>query len=325
MSSALGVVMPYWLDRPDAEAIEIAQAAEGSGIDTVWVGELASFDAFALATAIGLHTERVRLRIGPLAVSTRSPVAIALGVASAATLTGRQVDVALGASSPMIVSGWHGRPWSNLATRTRETVLALRALLDGERIDFDGQEVHAHGFRLRQPQPQASIAVAAFGPRMTDVAARHADEVVLNLVTPEHVAAVRRRVNDAAAVAGRRPPRLSVWVPAALEPGNDALSQLQGQLAAYLGAPGYGELFSALGFAALVEQARSGVRRAQLAEAIPVELIAHVGLLGGAPEIAEGIAAYHRAGADHIGVVPSTAEDPAGAAVLAACVQAAVV
>ena len=73
MSGELGVVMPYWLDRADEEAIEIALAAEHVGIDTAWIGELVSFDAFALATAVGLRTERLRLKIGPLAAGVRSP------------------------------------------------------------------------------------------------------------------------------------------------------------------------------------------------------------------------------------------------------------
>jgi probable F420-dependent oxidoreductase len=207
--------MPYWLDRPDTEAVEIARAAEEVGLDTAWVGEMASFDAFALATAVGLQTERLRLKIGPLAVGVRSPVAIALGVASVAALTGHQVDVALGASSPVIVGGWHDRPWGHLAPRTRETVVALRELFNGRRLECDGEHVRSHGFRLRRPVPGASIAIAAFGPKMTEVAAHHADEVVLNLVTPEHVAKVRGRVQEHAAAAGRPVPKLSVWVPVA--------------------------------------------------------------------------------------------------------------
>ena len=54
MIREVGVALPYWLDRPDEEAVEIAVAAEQAAIETVWVGEMASFDAFALATAIGL-------------------------------------------------------------------------------------------------------------------------------------------------------------------------------------------------------------------------------------------------------------------------------
>lgn len=319
--------MPFWLDRPDEEAVEIALAAERAGIETVWIGEMASFDAFALATAIGLQTQRARLKIGPLAVGVRSPVAIALGVASVATLTGRPVDVALGASSPTIVTRWHDRHWTAVAARMRETVPALRAILDGERADFDGEHVRAHGFKLRRPQPATSITVAAFGPAMTRVAAQLADEVVLNLVTPEHVAGVRARIDEHAAAAGRPcPPRLSVWVPAALDPGTQAQAQLAGQLAVYLAAPGYGEMFTALGFETLVDRARAdSPRRSELLTEIPLELAAQVGAVGSTAEIAARIGAYHEAGADHVAVVPSTAEDPAGRRVLETLIRGAAV
>jgi probable F420-dependent oxidoreductase len=199
-----------------------------------------------------------------------------------------------------------------------ETVLALRALLDGERGEFAGQQVHIQGFRLRRSQPEASIIVAAFGPAMTRVAARNADEVVLNLVTPEHLATVRARVEAEAAAAGRSAPRVSVWVPVALEPGERALTQLAGQLAMYLGAPGYGELFAQLGFNSLVARARAGTSRSELAGAIPPDLITRIAAVGTSGEVAARIAAYHDAGADHVALVPSTAEDPAGRGVLEA-------
>jgi alkanesulfonate monooxygenase SsuD/methylene tetrahydromethanopterin reductase-like flavin-dependent oxidoreductase (luciferase family) len=51
---------------------------------------------------------------------------------------------------------------------------------------------------------------------------------------------------------------------------------------------------------------------------IPLELSAQVAAVGSAAEVAARIAAYHDAGADHVGVVPSTAEDPAGRGVLGA-------
>ena len=318
---SLGVAIPFWLDRPDEEAVEIARTADQAGIQVLWVGEMASFDAFALATAIGLKTERVRLRVGPLAIGVRSPVAIALGVSSVATLVGRTVDVALGASSPTIVGGWHDRPWSGLSGRMRESVAALRSLLDGERIDVAGDHVRARGFKLRRPQTDASITVAAFGPHMTRVGARVADELVLNLVTPGHVATVRERIEAEAASAGRSCPGLAVWVPAALDPGEEALAQLAGQLAVYLGAPGYGELFAGLGFGELVGHARAGAVRAELADAVPRELLEQIGALGSADQIAARVAAYHDAGADHVAIVPSTAEDPAGVRLLNAVMQ----
>jgi len=316
MSTGLGVAIPFWLDRPDEEAVEIAMTADRAGLDTVWVGEMHAFDAFALATAIGLQTERIGLKVGPLPVGVRGPVSIALGVASVATLTGRHVDVGLGASSPMIVSGWHDRPWSGVAGRMRETALELRSLLDGERADFDGEHVHAHGFRLRRAQPRASLTIAAFGPALTRVAARHADEVVLNLVSPEHVAEVRTVLDQEASAAGRPAPRLAVWVPTALDPGPGALAQLRGQLAVYLGAPGYGELFTKLGFGELVQRARAGEARGELAARIPHELVARIGAIGSAGEIGAQITAFHDSGAEHVALVPSTAEDTGAKKVL---------
>lgn len=312
MSRELGVAIPFWLDRPDEEAVEIALEAERAAIGTVWVGELASFDAFALATAIGLRSGRVRLKVGPLPVGVRGPVAIALGAASVATLIGRPVDIALGCSSPTIVTGWHNRPWKGLAGRMHETILALRALLDGERVEFEGEHVRAHGFKLRRPQPETSITVAAFGKELTRVAARDSDELVLNLVTPAHVAAVRAEIDRHAAQARRPSPRLAVWLPCALDPGKRATAQLSGQLAIYLAAPGYRELFAKLGFRGLVDRARAGAPRAELAAAIPLQLLSQIAALGSFGEIGTRIAEYHDAGADHVAVVPGTAEDPAG-------------
>ena len=144
---------------------------------------------------------------------------------------------------------------------------------------------------------------------------------MLNLVTPLHVAFVRARIDEEAAAAGRPAPRLAVWVPVALEPGQRAVAQLASQLAIYVGAPGYGELFAKLGFQALVDRARAGSRRAELAGAIPLELITQIAAVGTPSEIATRIAAYHEAGGSHVAVAPSTAEDPAGRGVLSAVAQ----
>jgi probable F420-dependent oxidoreductase len=315
---SLGVVLPYWLDRPDIEALDIAEAARAQGFSRLWIGEMVTFDAFALATAIGLKSPGLDITIGPLAIGVRSPVALALGVSSVATLTGRAVDLALGASSPAIVSGWHDRDWAAAPTRMRETVEVVRRVLDGERADYAGTLVRTRGFRLRVPQPSTRLSVAAFGPQMTRVAVQSADQLVLNLVSPGHVAAVRAAVDAIAAEHGITAPRLAVWVSAAIDPGPATHRQMAAQMAAYLKPPGYGEMFADLGFGDLVAQARAGASRAELADAIPAGLPAAVGAIGSASEVIARIDSYFEAGADHVGIVPATADDPAGRRVLGA-------
>jgi len=296
--------------------VQIARAASQAGLPGLWIGEMASFDAFALATSIGTSAPGLRLNVGPLPISVRTPVAIALGASSVAALTGCAIDVALGASSPAIVTGWHDRDWLHGAARMRETIECLRPILNGERTDYEGRYVRSHGFRLRNPLPHSHIGIGAFGPAMIRLAAEVADEVVLNLSTPHRVADVRRQIDGLAAAAGRTPPHVTVWVPAALRPGNASVRQAADQLAIYLGPPGYGEMFIDLGFAELVERARSGVRRAELAAAIPPELVQQLCAFGTADQIASRLQAYLDAGADTVAVVPVTAEDPDGGGVL---------
>ncbi len=318
MNARIEVALPFWLDRPDVEALQIAETVSAVGLTGLWIGEMATFDAFALATAIGTRAPGLRLKLGPLPISVRTPVTVALGASSLASLTGCEIDIALGASSPMIVSGWHDREWLHSTTRMRETIECLRALLRGERADCDGRYVRSHGFRLRSPLPGTRIGVGAFGPVMTRLAAEIADEVVLNLASPQRVAQVRKKIDDYAAAVDRTPPHLTVWVPAALQPGEAALQQTAKQLAVYLAPPGYGEMFCGLGFPALVEKARSGATRSQLAATIPFELTEQLGALGSPEQIAARLKAYLDAGADTVAVVPVTAEDPAGRGVLQA-------
>jgi probable F420-dependent oxidoreductase len=322
VTARVEAVLPFWLDRPDEEALEIARTVGDVALDALWIGEMVTYDAFALATAIGHRVPGVPLRVGPLAVGVRSPVTLALGVSSVASLTGTTVDIALGPSSPMIVAGWHDREWAHAAPRVRETIECLRSLFAGERSDYDGGQVRSHGFRLRRPRPETRIAVGAFGPAITRVAARHADEVVLNLVPPQRVAQVRATIDGEAAKVGRTPPSLTVWVPAAYGPGEPALRQLAAQLAVYLAPPGYGEMFCELGYGDLVQRARAGAGRRELADHIPADLLGQICLAGSTERIAETLRAYQEAGADCVAVVPSTAEDPGGRAVLTAVAEA---
>jgi alkanesulfonate monooxygenase SsuD/methylene tetrahydromethanopterin reductase-like flavin-dependent oxidoreductase (luciferase family) len=67
-----------------------------------------------------------------------------------------------------------------------------------------------------------------------------------------------------------------------------------------------------LGFAELVERARGGVRRSDMAAAIPLELAEQLAALGTPEQVTDRIRAYLQAGADTVAVIPVTAEDPGG-------------
>ncbi|MEU8271439.1 LLM class F420-dependent oxidoreductase [Sphaerisporangium sp. NPDC049002] len=309
----LSVSLGLWQDRPAGEAVRTAQIADELGYPEVWVGEMATYDAFALATAIGARTGRAALTVGPLAVSVRDPLMIAMGAASVAELTGRRVNIALGTSSPMVVEDWHGRSRAGSGTALRETVQALRPLLDGEKSDFAGTRVSSKGYRLRLPAPRSELTVAAFGPGAVATAAL-ADRMVLNLLTP---ASAARLITDLRLLTPST--RAAAWVTAAVDPGPAAIEQIRRGVVPYLAAPGYGEMFAEAGFEDVVRYARTLPHPRELLAKIPDALLESVALIGDSVEIMDRLDAYAEAGVDEVALVPvSTDADPCGEATLKA-------
>ncbi len=306
------VTLGLWQDRDPLEALHTAELADELGYSGLWIGEMATFDAFALATAVAQRTARITLTVGPLAVAVRDPVNLAMGIASVAALGGRPANLAIGSSSPLVVEAWHGRRRERTALHLREAITALRPLLAGERGEFDGTLVHTHGYRLRLAAPDSTLTVAAFGDRAVAVAGELAHRMVINLVTVEAAARLRTRLEAAARSAGRPPPRLAAWVPACVDPDADARVQLARGVVGYLGAPGYGEMFAAAGFGELVEFARTSPHPRDLLARVPETLARAVGLVGTVSEVAERARAYLAAGVDELCVVPATAGDPGG-------------
>ncbi|RDI67848.1 putative F420-dependent oxidoreductase [Nocardia pseudobrasiliensis] len=327
------------------EALRVAAAADDLGYDRLWVGEMATFDAFALATAIGREPGRIPLCVGPLAVDVRTPAGIAIGVASVAALTGRRVDIALGSSSTVVVRDWHGRERRRTAQHLAESARIVRDLLAGRKADFDGAIEHTHGYRLRLPAPRTEIVMAAFGPRTLAAAAHTADRVVLNLLTPQQLSRCVEQIRASAPASGDEPristgegsrpraaaerdprstmgtrggaervgPPVSVWVTAALDPTAQQWATARRGVIGYLRAPGYDAMFAEAGFGELVSAAHAGAHPRELFAAMPDELLTAVGIFGDEAAMADRLAAYYRAGADEVVIVPVTTADDPGA------------
>lgn len=283
------VVLGQWLDRPLAADIELAVRADQLGYQQLWVPEMAKADSPAMAATIAARTEQIELVLGPLAVTVRSPVQIAIAVQTLAA-TGRGVHVALGTSSA-VVARWHGRSRSGAAAQLDRTRHELTALLAGDRVN---------GFRLSHPPVSApTITVAAFGPRAIATAGG-ADRMALNMVT----------VDTAARLAPQHPNTV-VWLCAAVDPSDEERAWLSRGLVGYLAAPGYGEMFTEAGYGELVAFARDGRSSPkQIFARMPTTLIDDVALLGTEREIRSRMDAYRAAGVDEIGLVVAAPDLP---------------
>ncbi|WP_024794375.1 LLM class F420-dependent oxidoreductase [Tomitella biformata] len=314
MSNGLEVSLGLWQDRPADEALATAAIADELGYKSLWIGEMATYDAFALAMEIARHTVDIPLTLGPFAVTVRDPAMIAMGAASVAALTRRRVDIALGTSSAVVVEEWHGRSRARSARALAESAAALRPLLNGEKVESPGEVVGSTGYRLRLPAPRSGLTIAAFGPAAIRAAARHGDRLVLNLVTAETAGELIGDLERAAAELGRPRPRVALWATAAIGAGSGAVEQIRRGVLGYLAAPGYSEMFERAGFGDVVAFARTRPHPRELLARIPTELVEAVGIIGPDTAAAQArIDAYRTAGVDDIVIVPScTDADPAG-------------
>jgi probable F420-dependent oxidoreductase len=310
------ISLGLWQDRPAEEALDTARLAGSLGFPSVWIGEMATYDAFALATAAGpLLPPVTRLVLGPFAVTVRDPMMIAMGAASVASLTGRPVAVALGTSSPVVVEQWHGRSRRGSAQALDESARAVRSLLAGEKAAVAGAVVRISGYRLRLPPPgDTELVVAAFGPQAVTTAARHADRMVLNLLDPPTAGDLVAQLTAASSPGPR--PRVAVWAPTAIGADLDAsYQQLRRGIVGYLAASGYADMFTRAGFGDVVAYARTRPHPRDLLAAVPDELVAAIGIVGDADTAAKRIAEYHARGVDDVVLVPAATDaDPAGAA-----------
>lgn len=299
-------------DSPPEDALTMASLADRLGYGELWIADNPTWDVFALGAVIGRETGRIPITAGPVPVSVRDPVTISRGAASVAALAGRPVGVALGTSSTRVVEGLHGRSRSGAAAVLAASARAVRPLITGEPAEPGEEIVPPQGYGWRLRPAGGPLTIAAFGDKAIAVAARYGDRMLLDMVAPEQAGLFRGRLEVAAGDAGRPRPPLAAWIPAAIDPTPEALTQIRQSIAAYLTVRGYGEMLAAAGFTTAVEMAEAGAERGEVLTALPPEAAGAVGLVGDIGTVRARIEEYAAAGLDEIAVVPATAGDRAG-------------
>ncbi len=195
--------------HPIREGMELARYAEAKGFDAVWQAEsrLVREATVPMASFLAV-TERIKVGSGVVNNWTRNPALLASTFATLDDLAPGRVVLGIGA--------W----WDPLASKVgiertrplvamRETIEAVRALLNnetvtyhGEFVDFDGVELdYVHQERRPKDVP---IYLGATGMKMMELAGEIADGVVLNyLVSPAYNTAAMEHLAAGAARAGR--------------------------------------------------------------------------------------------------------------------------
>ena len=178
------------LDAPPDRAGDRAHELAAAGIDGLFTFE-GQHDVF-LPLAAAAATTNVELMTNVAIALPRSPLHLAHTAYDLQLLSAGRFRLGLGSQIRPHIESRYGSTWSRPAARMRETVLAVRAILDAwqhkQRLEFRGEFTkHTLMTPAFNPGPNRygipPIYLGALGPLMTRAAAEVADGL---LVMPFH-------------------------------------------------------------------------------------------------------------------------------------------
>ncbi len=252
---------PYWNDVKPDELSEIAALAEELGYHSIWVPEMWGRDAFSILGLLAASTGKIKLATGVVPVYSRSPAVIAQTVATLDELSGGRIMLGLGASGPAVIENWHGVRFEKPLQRTKEYVEIIRMIINGERVDYEGEIFSLKGFRLqfRPCRSDIPVLIAAIGPKNIRLAGEVADGWIPFMVPRERLREVGTGLVEGALSAGRDPADVTVcpYVTTAVSEDAEYARKVVGEhIAYYVGGMGifYNNTVSRYGFG---EEARN--------------------------------------------------------------------
>jgi F420-dependent oxidoreductase-like protein len=234
----VGLTLPQGCDREYLgldpatawrRTIEIANRAEAAGFESLWLYdhfqvdppliEAPIFEPFVELSALAMVTTRARLGHLVLAAAYRNAALTAKMISTLDVISGGRAVLGIGA-------GWKEDEWLAYGYgfpdhRERLAILAdhleiITRMLGPGRATFDGRHAHVRD-AINEPKglqvPRIPIVVGGNGPNVTwRLAARFADELNLDALTPDAVARALPTISSRCEEIGRDPATLAVSV-----------------------------------------------------------------------------------------------------------------
>jgi probable F420-dependent oxidoreductase len=192
---------------PVASALEKLRLAEELDFDNFWVADSHVIwnEVYSLLGWLVGNSRSDHIKLGTLVTNpvSRDPIVIASAFATLNQQAGSGRLVCGIGRGDSAVRVLNRRPAS--VADTERAVEIIRTLASGRPIELDGVRV-----QIEWASGQIPMYVAAYGPRMLEVAGRVGDGVIIECADPHYVAWALEHVRRGARAAGREPSELAV-------------------------------------------------------------------------------------------------------------------
>jgi F420-dependent oxidoreductase-like protein len=237
----IGAIVPQgWVGEYDGwepldawrRTTEVAQQADKLGFDAIWLfdhfhtvprpTDEITFESFTSLAALATLTTRVRLGHIVICTAFRNPALTAKMISTMDSISGGRMELGIGA-------GWKKDEWlaygygfpetKERLARLGDDLGVIEAMLAGDKhqhATYDGKYSSVRDARnIPKPiqQPRVPIMVGGNGPNVTwRLAAKHADELNLDGMSPADVAEALPVVRSRCEEIGRDPATLPISV-----------------------------------------------------------------------------------------------------------------
>ncbi len=330
MAPKLGINLGYWGIGPAGdEAVELVQAAERAGFDSVWCAESYGSDVVSVLAWLVPQTTTIKLGAAIMQVPARPPAAAAMAGATIDALSGGRFIFGFGPSGPQVSEGWYGVPYSKPWGRTREYIEIVRKIIAREgKLEHSGKhwtlplpadtpgavgqgkplKLNFHPVRNEIP-----VFVGAIGRKSVELAAEICDgwiPIFFSVDKFEETWGENLEAGFAKGGRTRADLEISPSVQVAIDGDVDAArAVVRAGLLLYLGGMGsrktnfYVDLTHRFGFGEVADEVQSlflDGRREDAYNAIPDELVDATSLVGTEDEVRTRLAAFTEAGIDRL-------------------------
>jgi probable F420-dependent oxidoreductase len=317
--------------------IEAAAAeAENAGYDGFGAPET-RHDVFTSLALAARATSRITLQSAIAVAFARNPMSVAILANDLRLISAGRFQLGLGSQVKPHIERRFAMPWSHPADRMEEFIAAIRAIWHawstGDRLVFKGSFYqHTLMTDFFNPGPIAygnpPVFLAAVGDRMTAVAGRVADGLMVHSFTTERY--LRERTLPALREARGKLDDFTLCLPAMVVLGADeadrarAEKAVRGQIAFYGSTPAYRAVLDRHGWGDLHERLNAMSRRqawAEMGDAIGDDVLDAFAVSGDAAAVAAGLRTRFGDIADRISLYTPYDADPAQLAAVTAALR----
>jgi F420-dependent oxidoreductase-like protein len=234
----VGIIVPQgWTGEYDgwdaarawARTVALAHETESLGFDSIWMfdhiqtepvpTDEITFEAFVAISALAAETARVHLGHLVLCAGYRNPALVAKMIATLDVVSGGRAELGLGAGwkeDEYLAYGFSFPPLKTRMAMLEDALEITSRMLGPGRTTYEGATasvLDAINVPRGLQEPRIPILVGGNGPNRTwRLAARFADELNLDWLSPEEVMEARPVIDSRCAEIGRDPRTLRVSV-----------------------------------------------------------------------------------------------------------------